>query len=110
MILLIMIMIMSGLLLCELLTEFIQDSSNNMTTRKWVYQHYGTSTRAFYTLFEVTLSGCWPTYFRPLIEDVSGWYLSFVFTYISFVVFAIMRIITAMFLKETLVVASDDAE
>lgn len=110
MVLLLIIIVMSALLLCELLKEFIRDSSADMTLRLWVWNYYGTSTRAIYTLFEVTLAGCWPRYFRPLIENISGWYVLFSVLYITLVVFAIIRIITALFLKETLTIAGNDAE
>merc|ERR1719316_873329 len=95
-------MIMSGLFLCEMLKEFIRDSNRSMEWRYWVFRHYGTSSRAVYTLFEVTLSGCWPTYFRPLIDKVSVWYAVFAIFYVTMVVFAVIRIITALFLKKTL--------
>jgi hypothetical protein len=110
MILLMVIMIISGMFLSGLLEEFIQNPANDMEHRVWVFHYYGTALRAIYTLFEITLAGCWPAYLRPLIEHVSEWYVLFVGFYISFVVFAITRIITAIFLKETLAVAANDAE
>jgi hypothetical protein len=76
----------------------------------WLYKYYGDASRATYTLFEVTMAGCWPTYFRPLIEVVAGWYAIFVVLYVSIVVFALTRIIGALFLKETLLIASNDSE
>jgi len=110
MVLLFFVMFMGGLFLAELTKAYIRDPNNDMKWRAWVYTHYGTGTRAIYTLFEVTLAGCWPNYFRPLIERVSGWYVIFSVIYISAVVFALIRIITAIFLKETLENASGDAE
>jgi len=110
MVLLFLIMTMSGLFLCELLKEYIRDTDRSVEMRSWVYQYYGTSSRAIFTMFELTLSGCWPNYFRPLIENVSGFFVIFTVMYISGVVFAINTIIKALFLKETLVIASNDAE
>jgi len=101
---------MAALFLGFLLQNFIQDSRNDFKTRLWVFKHYGSFGRAFYTLFEVTLAGCWPNYFRPLVEDVSVWYGAFAIFYVSMVVFAVIRIITAIFLKDTLAVASSDTE
>jgi Ca2+-binding EF-hand superfamily protein len=69
---------------------------------------YGTSSKAVYTLFEVTLSGCWPNYARLLIEDVSALYVIFFILYIMCVVFALIRIITALFLKDTMDQANGD--
>lgn len=110
MVLLFVIIIMSGLFLCNLLKGVIQDPSGDMVLRKWLFNHYGSSFRASYTLFEVTMAGCWPQYFRPLIEQVSGYYSIFAVVYISIVVFAVIRIITAIFLKQTLQVAGNDAD
>eukprot|EP00971_Amphidinium_carterae_P064882 1285702-Amphidinium_carterae.1 len=78
--------------------------------REWAWEHYGTSSRAMYTMFEVTLSGCWPNYVRPLMNEISWWYASFFVIYVAFVVFAVIRVITAIFLKETLDAAGADAE
>jgi len=110
MILLMMIMIMSGVFLCQLLKDFIQDEDGPYELRHWTFRHYGSSMRAVWTMFEVTLSGGWPMYARRLVEEVSGWYAIFWIFYIWVVVFAIIRIITAIFLKETLQVAASDAE
>merc|ERR1712187_469674 len=49
-------------------------------------------------------------YVRPLVENVSPIYAVFYLTYIVVVVFAIIRIITALFLKDTLAQAASDAE
>jgi len=56
------------------------------------------------------MAGCWPNYFRPLIEKVSGWYALFAVAYVTLVVFAVIRIITAIFLKQTLQAANSDME
>jgi len=108
MVLLGLVIMMGGLFLCSLLKGAIRDDTVKLELRLWLFKHYGSSLRAIYTLFEVTLAGCWPQYFRPLIEDVSGWYVVFVMTYITLVVFAMLRIITALFLKKTLQIAADD--
>merc|ERR1712048_1517310 len=63
-----------------------------------------------YTMFEITLSGCWPNYVRTLVEDVNPLFGIFFIFYVSVVVFAIIRIITAIFLRETLQAATQDAD
>lgn len=79
-------------------------------TKLWIYRYYGTPSRAYWSVFELTFSGGWPAYARTLVEDVSGWYALFFAVYIGGVVFAMFRIITALFLKDTLTVASSDME
>jgi hypothetical protein len=61
-------------------------------------------------VFEATFAGCWPSYFRPLVFDVHGSFAIFVVLYVTLVIFAVTRIITALFIKDTLVVASNDAD
>lgn len=56
------------------------------------------------------MSGCWPNYSRRLVEDVSAWYILFFIVYIGGVVFAVTRIISAIFLRQTLHVASQEAD
>eukprot|EP00419_Tripos_fusus_P002227 CAMPEP_0172687088 /NCGR_PEP_ID=MMETSP1074-20121228/21416_1 /TAXON_ID=2916 /ORGANISM="Ceratium fusus, Strain PA161109" /LENGTH=131 /DNA_ID=CAMNT_0013506499 /DNA_START=275 /DNA_END=667 /DNA_ORIENTATION=- len=61
-------------------------------------------------MFEATFSGCWPNYARPLIEMVSSYYAIFFMAYAACVVFALTRIVSALFLKETFNQATAEAE
>ncbi|CAJ1357156.1 unnamed protein product [Effrenium voratum] len=71
---------------------------------------YGTAYRATYTLFEVTFAGNWPTSARPVLDKVSHLFVIFFALYITIVVFAVIRVISAIFLKETFDAAANDAE
>jgi len=108
MVLLTLIFVASGILLAQLLSGFITETGNDYEVCLWVYKHYGTSFRAVYTIFEVTLSGCWPNYARPLIENVSAWYALFFMVYVAVVVFAVICIVGALFLTATIKAAGDD--
>mmetsp|Transcript_75122 Transcript_75122/g.174201 ORF Transcript_75122/g.174201 Transcript_75122/m.174201 type:complete len:328 (-) Transcript_75122:142-1125(-) len=110
MVVLFVFMLTSSLLLCQLLQDFISDDSGEAETRSWVQQHYGTSSRSLYTLFELTFSGCWPNYARTLINEVSTGYVAFFVLYVTGVIFSMVRIISALFLKDTLQAASNDAD
>eukprot|EP00931_Biecheleriopsis_adriatica_P005152 TRINITY_DN10669_c0_g1_i1.p1 TRINITY_DN10669_c0_g1~~TRINITY_DN10669_c0_g1_i1.p1 ORF type:complete len:530 (-),score=73.75 TRINITY_DN10669_c0_g1_i1:97-1686(-) len=101
-------MCIGALLLSQSLHGFIVDPEMDADMRVWVNNRYGNARKAFYTMFEVTNSGGWPGYSRPLIERVSGWYSAFYFMYVSVVIFATLKIITALFLKETLSAAATD--
>ncbi|CAE7456284.1 Scn11a [Symbiodinium natans] len=103
-------MVLGGLLIGNFVMEFITDAGQDLEIRKWIWQHYGTSYRATYTMFQVTFAGCWPSYVNPLYENVSQWYSAFFCAYVTFVVFAVMRVITAIFIKETLDAAGEDHE
>jgi len=104
------IIVMMALFLSFLLHDYIMQPTNDYEKRAWVFRYYGSAARSTYTLFEATMSGCWPEYFRPLVEEISIWYVIFVALYVVFVVFAVTRIVFALFLKETLHVAGNDAE
>merc|ERR1712003_619421 len=103
-------MLISGILMCQFLQDFIRNDDNDIEMRSWAWAYYGSAARASYTFFEITLSGCWPNYVRILLERVSHWYAIFFIFYVAFVNFAVIRIITAIFLKETMDMASNDAE
>eukprot|EP00403_Amphidinium_massartii_P003209 CAMPEP_0178380970 /NCGR_PEP_ID=MMETSP0689_2-20121128/5740_1 /TAXON_ID=160604 /ORGANISM="Amphidinium massartii, Strain CS-259" /LENGTH=704 /DNA_ID=CAMNT_0020001135 /DNA_START=1 /DNA_END=2115 /DNA_ORIENTATION=- len=104
------IQVICAMIMCQTLISFINDSRNNLEVRLWVNQHYGSASKSFWTMFEITFSGGWPNYARPLIENVSPFYSIFFAVYVTFVVFAIIRIINALFLQETLKVASADLD
>lgn len=102
------IMLSSGILMAQLTAGFIEDNNNDRELRTWTWKHYGTGSRASYTMFEATMSGGWPNYARTLVENVSPLYAVFWVTYVIFVVFAVMRVITALFLNNTMKAASGD--
>jgi len=104
------LMLMCAIFLCQTLHNFITDESNDLATRTWANHMYGSGHRALYTVFEMTFSGCWPNYVRKLIEEVNPWYVIFVVLYITIIFFAILRIVSALFLKETLAQATHDTE
>ena len=52
----------------------------------------------------------WPTNVRPVLDNVSKLYVLFFGAYIIVVVFALVRVITAIFLRDTLEAAQSDAE
>merc|ERR1740123_867038 len=58
----------------------------------------------------MTFSGCWPNFASPLVREVSPWFAVFFIVYVTFGVFAMIRIISALFLEETLAQASRDAD
>jgi len=94
----------------QALQTFIQDESEDLDARYEMNNLYGSFTRAFYTFFEITHSGSWPSRVRPVLEKVSPWYSVLFLPYIALVVFAVIRVVTALFIKETLASAANDAE
>ena len=99
-----------SLMICQALQPFILNDQADFETRKVMNNWYGSFFKAMYTVFEITLSGGWPLLVRPVVEDVASWYAALFLPYIAVVVFAVLRIVTALFIKETLQSAANDAE
>jgi len=110
MLLLLVFIWMGTLILGNLLQDFIADSAASVEDRQWIWDRYGTASRAMYTLYEVTFAGNWPTSARPVMEKVSRFYVWFFLVYITIIVFAALRVITAVFLRDTLEAARNDDE
>merc|ERR1719310_1810834 len=93
----------------QLLADVITDDSRSLDTRKFIYTYYGTTSRTTLTMFQITMApGAWGLLGRPIIEEVSPAFAWFFVFYVGGVSFAIIRIITALFLRQTLQVAASD--
>jgi len=110
MLLLAVFMCMGALIMGNLLQDFIKDDTNTMEDREWVWARYGTTYRAMYTLYEITFAGNWPTNARPVLDKVSQMFVIFYLLYVTIIVFAVIRVISAIFLKDTLDEANNDAQ
>jgi voltage-gated sodium channel len=104
------IMLAGSILATQLALVFLEDESIEEKHREWLYRMFGSTTRSFYTLFECTFSSGWRTYSRKTIEEISLVYVAYWFPYVVCVNFACMRVIGALFLKQTLAVAQVDQE
>ncbi|CAK9106609.1 Voltage-dependent T-type calcium channel subunit alpha-1G, partial [Durusdinium trenchii] len=109
MVLLLVLKLGFALIICQALQGFIMDPAA-AGLRLEMNNLYGSFLKALYTMFEVTHSGSWPAVVRPVIEKVSPWYAAFFLTYLTLVVFAVIRVVTALFIKETLASAANDAD
>mmetsp|Transcript_17962 Transcript_17962/g.41916 ORF Transcript_17962/g.41916 Transcript_17962/m.41916 type:complete len:656 (-) Transcript_17962:258-2225(-) len=105
-----MIILTCSNFMAQLLSGFISDSGNNLEVRLWLFEYYGTATRAAYTMLEATLSGGWPNYARVLVMEVSPLWALWWFFYVFVVIFAVIRVMGALFLTASLKAASEDAD
>jgi len=103
-------MLMLAILLAQTLHGFILNEKNDLSTRQMANRYFGDGLKSLWTVFELTFSGCWPAYVRPLVEDVHWMYAPLFALYVSSVIFAMTRVISALFLKETISQASADTE
>ncbi|CAK8998021.1 unnamed protein product [Durusdinium trenchii] len=110
MLLLVVFICMGALVQGSLLQDFILKEDADKEERLWVWNRYGTAYRSLYTMYEITFAGNWPTNARPILETVGHPFVLFYLVYITFVVFATLRVVTAVFLRDTLDAARNDDE
>merc|ERR1712008_309487 len=91
-----------SIFLCQMLHDFVIDEEADFATRTWVNDRFGSGNKAFYTFFEMTFSGGWPNSASRVVKEVSPYYVIFFALYV--------RIISALFLSETLQQANRDSE
>lgn len=110
MVLLGVVMVVAALMIGNLLQDYLQNDAVSLEDREFIWRLYGTAYRSWYTLYEITFAGNWPTMARPVLDKVSHGFVIFFVLYITVIVFALIRVITAVFLKDTLDAANNDAE
>eukprot|EP00747_Dinoflagellata_sp_TGD_P167496 gnl/TRDRNA2_/TRDRNA2_192002_c0_seq1.p1 gnl/TRDRNA2_/TRDRNA2_192002_c0~~gnl/TRDRNA2_/TRDRNA2_192002_c0_seq1.p1 ORF type:complete len:688 (-),score=128.25 gnl/TRDRNA2_/TRDRNA2_192002_c0_seq1:159-1940(-) len=101
--------VMSAIFLAQVLRGYIEDPDTKPQVREFLWRYFGTAGHSCLTMFEITFGG-WSKVGRPLIEDVNALFVVFFVLYATIVTFAITRVVGAMFIKETLNVAKNDAE
>jgi len=111
MVLLLVCMMIAALVLCESCVPLIVDpvSGIDQDTKEWLLIRYGSFSRAMYTMFEITFSGGWPVLVRPLVDDVSVFFAVPCLIYVVAIVFAALRLITALMVRSTMHVLNNDA-
>lgn len=107
---LIFIIISSGIFAFQFLVGYIEDENNPLETRIWAYNNFGSASTSIMSMWESTFTGAWHRFSRTMIMDISGYWANFWIFYVVFINFAVMRLIGALFLKQTLAVAASDAE
>jgi len=105
-----LLILMCATFLCQTLHDFVKNEAADLETRIWVNNMFGSGHRSFWTVFEMTFSGCWPSYASRVVKDVSHFYAIFFALYVTFVIFGMMRIISALFLSETMQQVARDAD
>merc|ERR1712048_834865 len=98
-----------GMFVSQMLQPYIQESSNDLETRIEVYKSWGTFTRAMVTMFEITLAN-WGPPCRFLMDHVNEWWAFFFLFYKCSIGFAVVQVITSVFIQQTFKVASHDEE
>ncbi|CAE7244122.1 Scn11a [Symbiodinium natans] len=99
-----------ALIVCLSLQDFILDEEQDRATRLEINLLYGSFLKALFTMFEATYSGGWPSRFRPVVDGVNPLYSLLFLLYVTVVIFALLRVVTAIFLRETIESTANDAE
>eukprot|EP00931_Biecheleriopsis_adriatica_P115923 TRINITY_DN9165_c0_g3_i4.p1 TRINITY_DN9165_c0_g3~~TRINITY_DN9165_c0_g3_i4.p1 ORF type:complete len:532 (+),score=80.57 TRINITY_DN9165_c0_g3_i4:35-1630(+) len=108
-ILLLVLQMFYAVLMCQSLYAFLLDDSIDLDLRRNVNRQFGSFSKSFYTMFEITYSGgTWVNVARPIVTEFSPWFSIPFISYVIFVLFAIMKVIAALFIRETLKQASSD--
>lgn len=108
-ILLAILQCIAAIFMTQSLLTFMRDENQTVADRKEVYLYFGTFARSFMTMFEITLAvGTWGRGGRIIIHKVGSYYIFFYLAYLCLVSFALIRVIAAIFLKETLAAAAKD--
>jgi voltage-gated sodium channel len=93
--------IVAAMAITQLVEPFVNDPTQSTEVRKEVFAYYGTFYRSVITMFEITFANWAPTC-RLLIDNVNEWYAVFFLFYRCFVGFAILSVIQAVFIQQTM--------
>jgi len=107
-ILFIFLMTVPAIVVSQLLQPSIR-TSRDETQREELFQHWGTFTRSFITVFEITLAN-WGPRCRTLMEYVSERWAIFFIGYKCAVGFAVVQIVISTFIQQTFKAASKNEE
>jgi len=106
--LILIILTFEALLIWQVLAEFyFNDAAQPAQARHDVFIYFGTYTRASFTMLELTLAN-FPPPARLLSENVSQWFMLFVWIHKLTMGFAVIGVINAVFMSETFRVVAND--
>merc|ERR1719487_883762 len=101
--------VISALWLHHTLSSFYHDDSQPEAARREVFDRFGTASRSLLTMFQVVFSNwsqpCW-----MLVLNVSEWYGVFFVLYRCVLGFALIKVVSSMFIAETHRLCDHDKE
>ncbi|CAE8720703.1 unnamed protein product [Polarella glacialis] len=107
--LLFIIQCIAGMMLSSLVDPFMKNTEIDPHVRRLVFRYYGTFSGSMLTMFEVLFAN-WPTPCRILVDNVSEWFGLWFIIYRCLVGFAVLNVVQACFVQQTMSVAQQDTE
>eukprot|EP00434_Breviolum_minutum_P019270 symbB.v1.2.016982.t1/scaffold1297.1/size126219/6 len=99
----------AGMVVSALSREFIEDESQDPSVREAVFRYYGTFTRTFLSMFEILFAN-WGPPCRIVVENISEWFSVFFLLYRCVLGFAVLNVVNAVFVQQTMKTATSDEE
>eukprot|EP00913_Durusdinium_trenchii_P000491 g449.t1 len=99
----------AGMVISQVVSPYMTDENVGLEERKAVFRYYGTFTATFLTMFEVLLAN-WAPPARILVDNVSDLFVYVFVVYRCVVGFAILNVVNAVFIQQTMKVAQADQE
>eukprot|EP00927_Polykrikos_kofoidii_P028199 TRINITY_DN24651_c0_g1_i1.p1 TRINITY_DN24651_c0_g1~~TRINITY_DN24651_c0_g1_i1.p1 ORF type:complete len:724 (-),score=74.27 TRINITY_DN24651_c0_g1_i1:53-2224(-) len=107
--LLLLIILVVAMAMSQSLDSYFLDRSVPLEERTAVFAQWGSMSRAVTTVFEITL-GNWGPPCRLLQDNVSEWSVLFFLGYKSLIGFAVVQVITSVFIQQTFKTAQRDEQ
>jgi hypothetical protein len=96
-----------GLIAQQLLMPYMENEAEPYEKRQRVFLHFGTFTRCWFTMLELTFGG-WARIGRMLTEDVNGWWSLPILAHQFVIGFAVLTVVRGVFMQQTFKVAETD--
>ncbi|CAK8992434.1 unnamed protein product [Durusdinium trenchii] len=99
----------AGLVAATLVRDALEDENLDLSVRIDVFRYYGTFTRTFLSMFEILFAN-WSPPCRVLVDNISEWFSVFFLIYRCLIGFAVLNVVNAVFVQQTMKIATSDEE
>jgi len=99
----------AGMVIGQLLVPYMRDMTLEAEGRHEVYKYFGTFSRTFLTMFEVLFAN-WAIPARICVENVGEGFIYIFIFYRCLVGYAVLNVVSAVFVQQTMKVAQQDQE
>lgn len=107
--LLFVIQCIAGMIISQLVKVYLEDRSLDVEEQRAVFRYYGTFTKTMLTMFEVLFAN-WSPPCRILVDSMSEVFTLIFIFYRCFVGFAVLNVVNAVFIQQTMKIAQADQE